>query len=78
MSCLKLSAMKPGASGIISALHTEEDLFHRLAGMGFRVGKLVTVVRRGKFSGPMHIRIGTTDIMLRRLDAQKIDIHPSI
>jgi len=77
MTYLKLSAMKSGASGTISALHTGEELFHRLTGMGIRVGKTVTIVRRGKFSGPLHVRIGTTDIMLRRHDAQKIDVHPT-
>ena len=74
MNTVKLSTLNPGESGVISALHAEEELYHRLAAMGFRIGKLVQIIRRGRFSGPLHLRIGTTDLMLRRSEAQKIDV----
>ncbi|NNM83001.1 MAG: ferrous iron transport protein A [Burkholderiales bacterium] len=74
MSVVKLSTMGPGQSGVIAALHAEDELYHRLAEMGFRVGNRIEILRLGRFSGPLHLRIGTTDLMLRRSDAQKIDI----
>lgn len=76
MDTVRLSTLKPGESATIVALHTEEALFHRLAAMGFRVGKRIDLIRRAKFAGPLHVRIGTTDIMLRRGDAQHIDVLP--
>ena len=77
MSTVRLSTLKPGESATIAALHTDEALYHRLAAMGFRIGKRIDLVRRAKFAGPLHVRIGTTDIMLRRSDAQNIDVTPA-
>jgi len=77
MTMVRLSSLKPGEFAIIAALHTEEALYHRLAAMGFRIGKPIELVRRAQFSGPLHVRIGTTDIMLRRSDAQCIDVTPA-
>ncbi|MBY0578273.1 MAG: ferrous iron transport protein A [Burkholderiales bacterium] len=74
MDIVKLSTLGPGESGVITALHAEDELYHRLAAMGFRIGKRVQVIRLGRFSGPLHLRIGTTDLMLRRNDAYKIDV----
>jgi Fe2+ transport system protein FeoA len=77
MTTVRLSTLKPGDSATIAALRTDEALYHRLAAMGFRIGKRIDLVRRAKFSGPLHVRIGTTDIMLRRVDAQHIDVTPA-
>ena len=74
MTTVSLSTLKPGEFAVIAALHTDDALYHRLAAMGFRIGKNIELVRRAKFSGPLHVRIGTTDIMLRRVDAQHIDV----
>ena len=76
MCTVRLSTLKPGESAMITALHADESLYHRLSAMGFRVGKRIDLVRRARFSGPLHVRIGTTDIMLRRSDAQHIDVKP--
>lgn len=76
MSTVRLSTLKPGESATIAALHAEEALYHRLAAMGFRIGKRIDLVRRAKFAGPLHVRIGTTDLMLRRNDAQHIAVNP--
>lgn len=77
MTTVSLSTLKPGEIAVIAALHTDEALYHRLAAMGFRIGKNIELVRRAKFAGPLHVRIGTTDIMLRRIDAQRIDVTPA-
>lgn len=77
MSTVRLSTLKPGESATIIALHTEEALYHRLAAMGFRIGKRIDLIRRAKFAGPLHVRIGTTDVMLRRSDAQHIAVNPA-
>jgi len=76
MTATKLSDLKPGQSGIITALNTEESLYHRLGALGFRIGKQISMIRRARFSGPMHVRIGTTEVMLRGIEANKIDIQP--
>jgi Fe2+ transport system protein FeoA len=74
-STLDLAALKPGDRATIAAVHTDQALYHRLAALGFRIGKQVEVVRRARFAGPLHVRIGTTDIMLRRKEAEKIKVR---
>lgn len=73
-SQIKLNAMKPGESATISGIHSDEGLYHRLAAMGFRVGRRIEVIRRARFHGPLHVRIGSTDLVLREKDAQQIDV----
>lgn len=69
-----LASLKPGQSGIIQAIHSEQALYYRLAAMGFRIGKKIEVVRSARFAGPLHVRVGSTDIMLRRDEAQHIEL----
>ncbi len=76
MTNVNLETLKPGETGTIAAVHTDRALLHRLAALGFRIGKRVEVIRLGRFSGPLHVRIGATDIMLRRKEAQKIEVQP--
>ncbi len=71
---LDLSQLRPGQTGTIAAIHAGEELHHRLAALGFRVGKRLEVMRRGCCTGPLHVRLGTTDVILRRRDAQGIDV----
>lgn len=75
MSAVNLETLKPGETATIAALHTDRALSYRLAALGFRIGKSVEVIRQGRFSGPLHVRIGATDIMLRRIEAQKIEVQ---
>ncbi|MDD2933057.1 MAG: ferrous iron transport protein A [Methylotenera sp.] len=72
-----LSQLKTGQNAIISAIEAEESLFHRLSALGFRVGKPLRIVRRANFNGPLHVRLGTTDIILRLVDATRIHVNLS-
>ena len=69
-----LASLLPGREASIVAVHAEEALHHRLAAMGFRAGKRVQLMRRGAFLGPLHVRIGSTDVIIRRRDARCIEI----
>lgn len=59
---------------MITSVHAEEALHHRLAALGFRIGRSVLLMRRGKWSGPLHVRLGSTDVILRRAEAGLIAI----
>ena len=69
-----LASLLPGREASIIAVHAEEALHHRLAAMGFRAGKRIQLMRRGAFLGPLHVRIGSTDVIIRRRDARCIEI----
>lgn len=42
--------------------------------LGLRSGREVAVIRRARMGGPLHIRIGTTDLMMRRSEARLIEL----
>lgn len=70
-----LSQLKAGQQATISAIEADESLFHRLSALGFRVGKPLSIMRRASFNGPLHVRLGTTDVILRITEADRIQIN---
>lgn len=77
MSAITLTTLRPGETAIIVAIHAEEALHLRLLALGFRSGKQIEMIRKASFSGPLQVRIGTTDILLRRIEATKITVKMS-
>ena len=71
---MTLDDLHPRASGTIAAIHAGQDLRRRLCGLGLRLGIRVHVVRRSPLNGPIQVRIGHTDLILRRADAANIEI----
>ena len=69
---VSLASLQPGESATIHSIEAEESLLQRLAALGFRMGKKIELVRCASFNGPLHVRIGTTDILLRRSEAHRI------
>lgn len=70
-----LSQLEIDQPATISAIEAEEALFHRLSALGFRVGKPLRLIRCANFNGPLHVRLGTTDVILRRADAMRIRVN---
>ncbi len=69
-----LASLHPGETATIVAIAAEEALHQRLLALGFRSGKTVELIRKAPFSGPLQVRIGTTDVLLRRSEAAKITV----
>lgn len=67
-----LAALASGEMGVIQSLAVVPELLPRMAALGFHVGETIQVIRRAPFAGPLHIRIGTTDLIMRRADAHGI------
>ncbi len=74
MSQIHLGHLLPGQSATISGIQADEGLQQRLRALGFRASRQVQMIRRAAFFGPLHVRVGTTEIMLRRHDAKEIKI----
>jgi ferrous iron transport protein A len=72
-----LNNLNPGEVGTIQAIQAEQALYQRLNALGFRIGKKIELIRRASFNGPLHVRIGTTDIILRNIEAQRILLNQS-
>ncbi|SDK19978.1 ferrous iron transport protein A [Methylophilus rhizosphaerae] len=73
---MHLDALKPGQAAIIDRIHAEQALTQRLHALGFRTGKQLEVIRQAAFNGPLHVRIGSTDVIIRLQDAKAIHLHP--
>jgi ferrous iron transport protein A len=58
----------------INAVGSDITLIQRLIALGFRVGKQIRVMRKASFNGPLHVRIGSTDIIIRESEAKLIQI----
>ncbi|TAE56598.1 MAG: ferrous iron transport protein A [Nostocales cyanobacterium] len=69
-----LASLHPGQIATISHLRGESGLQQRLLAMGFRSGRQIVMLRRGWLSGPLHVRIGTTEVMLRCREAREIEV----
>ena len=78
MPSTTLATLQPGDSATIISIQAEKALHQRLLALGFRSGKQIELIRKASFSGPLQVRIGTTDIMLRRNEAANITVRPGI
>ncbi len=72
-----LDSLEPGQIAIIQKVAVDDALYQRLAALGFRAGKSVALIRRASFNGPLQVRVGNTDIILRRSEAYRIKIKTS-
>ena len=70
-----LNQLAPEGAGTISAINAGQDMRRRLAGLGMRLGIRVKVIRLSPLNGPMQIRVGSTDLILRRSDAAHIEVE---
>ncbi len=70
-----LAALHPGDRATILALDAGQALRHRLAALGLRAGRTVSLIRRARFGGPFHVRVGTTDLMIRIPDARRVQVR---
>lgn len=71
---MTLSGLRVGESGRIQAILGEDALRQRLAAMGLRVGREARLVRRAWLGGVLQVRIGSTDFIMRRRDADCVSI----
>jgi ferrous iron transport protein A len=65
-----------GKAARICGIEGEEELRARMFALGLRTGREVAVIRRARFSGPLQIRIGSTDLVVRRNEARLIHLCP--
>lgn len=70
-----IADLQPGENARIAKIDAEESLHQRLSALGFRVGKQLELVRKASFNGPLHVRLGTTDVILRLAEARLIQLQ---
>lgn len=75
MKCISLADLAAAQPAIVRSLRLEFRIRERLAALGLRLGRRVEVVRRSGRAGPIQVRIGHTDVVLRAGEAASIDVE---
>lgn len=71
-----LGQLPAGSCATILSLAADHRLLQRFDALGLRPGQQVEVLRRGWISGILHLRVGMTELMLRRTGALAILVSP--
>ena len=71
---MTLNLLQAGEVGKIASVAADEALKARINGLGLRIGQKVSVIRRARLGGPLQIRVGHTDILMRPEQANLIKL----
>ena len=66
---LTLERLAHGESASIMAINVDSELKKRYLALGLKEGAQVRVLRQGQFGGPLHLRVGTSELILRVKEA---------
>ncbi len=69
---MTLNLLKAGEVAKIASVTADEAIKARIHGLGLRIGQEVAVIRRASMGGPLQIRVGHTDILMRPEQANLI------
>jgi ferrous iron transport protein A len=72
MANINLTDLKTGQFATILSLDIDNKIKHRFSALGLRCGQEIHLLRQGWMHGPLHLRVGMTELMLRRCDARHI------
>ena len=72
---MTLQQLLVAQTGSIKALTDNAHFNDRLKALGVKKNNLVEIIRQAKFNGPFHLKIGTTEFMLRSDIAAQIHIE---
>lgn len=71
---MSLNQVHTGQTATITAIHAGDHLLQRMTALGLRRGSRVSVIRRAWQKGPLHVRVGLTEVMIRRADAATVQV----
>jgi len=74
MEIISLTTLRPGQQARIHAVHAEDGFRQRLTALGFRSGRVIEMVRSAAFRGPVQLRVGSAAVILRRAEAERIEV----
>lgn len=69
-----LSFLAPGERVVIQDIEAEESVRQRLHAMGLHRGREVEMIRRARFGGPLQVRVGSVNLILRRREAELVKV----
>ena len=73
----QLDQLPVGMLATVCYIEAKTEMTARLRALGIKPGNQISVVRSAPLSGPLQIRAGQTDIILRRSEAATIHVNPA-
>jgi ferrous iron transport protein A len=77
VSAIPLSRLGVGLTARIERIELADEFTARLRALGLAPGESVGLMRQAPWSGPLHLRLGTTEVMLRGDQARHIWVTPT-
>ena len=71
MTLLELARKLPAT---VAAIHADEAITHRLRLCGVWPGRPIEILRVAPMGGPLHVRIGAAEFLLRRDMAAQVEV----
>ena len=71
---MTLNRLNTGEVAKIASVTADEAVKARIHGLGLRIGQEVAVIRRASMGGPLQIRVGHTDVLMRAEQADLIKL----
>jgi ferrous iron transport protein A len=72
---MTLSELVPGARFTVTKVRVAGEIGRRLADMGFTEGSAGEMIRGALMRGPLQIRLGRYDLLIRRSEAACIEVE---
>jgi ferrous iron transport protein A len=75
---ISLSELKPGQIAVIDQVNETPEtagFVQRLAALGIVPQRSIEVLRVAGFGGPLHIRVGTTEMAIRSTEARSVQVR---
>ena len=73
----QLDQLPAGMIATVCYIEAQTEMAARLRALGIKPGNPISVIRRAPLSGPLQVRAGQTDIILRRAEAANIHVNPA-
>ncbi len=73
----QLDQLPTGMIATVCYIEAQAEMVSRMRALGIKPGNPVSVVRSAPLSGPLQVRAGQTDIILRRAEAASIHVNPT-
>lgn len=70
-----LEQLPVGQRALIAEVSGDQALRARMFALGLRHGREIAVIRRARLGGPLQVRIGTTDLIVRRTEARLVKLN---
>ncbi len=69
---MTLEQLSIGDRARIIAVEGSDSMRSRMFALGLRHGREVAMIRKATFNGPLQVRVGSTDLIIRRREARRV------